>query len=322
MSTSEQPEQPNIIRVEHEYNRRYEKSTNQLEIDLYNQPTIPVSQKTYVDETYDAFHNSEEFVVIRINGTNTLVIVEYPLQSKPLHIHIIEHLIHVCDDSYDDDLEVCGNTIFVIFNDHILRICLTNTSNVSSFKECKTDFSFRISRTESSSFTMIEDERNNRLRACLVSDETSWKKVKLFEICLFHDDERLFSNLNEYFFRLPPNFTVIETIFNYFDNNLITLYLTGNSTNFEICIHYGKTIFDYHASPIFLLNDYERCILATSRQLKRFQMIGFEIVATMYVCPFEDHDELPEIPKFINALLELNKYHRSQLNSDRGSDSD
>lgn len=316
-------EQPNIIRVEHECDDRYEKSTNKSPIDLYNQPTIPVSQKTYVDETYDAFHISEEYVVIRINGTNTLVIVEYPWQSKPLHIHIIEHLIHVCDDSYDDDLEVCGNTIFVIFNDHILRICLTNTSNVSSFEECKTDFSFRISRTESSSFTMIEDERNNRLRACLVSDELCWKKVQLFEICLFRDDERLFSNLNEYFFRLPPNFTVIDTIFNYFDNNLITLYLTGNSTNFEICIHYGKTIFDYHASPIFLLNDYERCILATSRQLKRFQMIGFEIVATMYVCPFEDHDELPEIPElFIKALLELNKYHRSQLDSDRGSDSD
>ena len=48
MNASEQSKQPNIIRVEHEYNYQYEKSTNKSPIYLYNQPTIPVSQKTYI----------------------------------------------------------------------------------------------------------------------------------------------------------------------------------------------------------------------------------------------------------------------------------
>ena len=38
--------------------------------------------------------------------------------------------------------------------------------------------------------------------------------------------------------------------------------------------------------------------------------------------PFEDDQDLPEIMEFIKALLELNKYHRSQWDSDCGSDSD
>jgi hypothetical protein len=321
MSKSEQ-EKP-IICIEHEYDGQYEKSTNQSPIDLQKQPELPVSCKRW-ENTYTAYHISEKFVVIEINSTDTLVKIEYPWRSKPLHIHIIEHLCPVCSDLYDN-WKVCGHTIFVIFNDHILRIHLENeiSGSSSSFKECKTDFSFRISETESS-FKIIEDDEHECLRACLVLDERCWKKVELFEICLFRDDERLFGKMKENFFRLPPNITGIEIIW---ENDYVVLTMTlnseGNSLELPIYIYDRKTDKTDDTDSIFLLNECERCILATSDQLDRFQTIGFQIVATIYVCPFEDHDDFPEIQKFIKVMLEeLNKYHRSQWDSDCGSDSD
>jgi len=324
MSKSEQQQQ-NIICVEHEYDDQYDESTNQSPIDLQNQPELPVSCKDW-NETYTAYHISEKFVVIKIDSTDTLVKIEYPWRSKPLHVHIIEHLCPVCDHHGNQFDEVSGHTIFVIFNDHILRIHLENeiSGSSSSFKECKTDFSFRISETESSSFTIIEDERNERLRACLILDERCWKKVELFEICLFRDDERLFGKMKENFFRLPPNITGIEIIW---ENDYVVLTMTlnseGNSLELPIYIYDRKTDKTDDTDSIFLLNECERCILATSDQLDRFQPIGFQIVATIYVCPFEDHDDFPEIKEFIKVMLkELNKYHRSRLDSDCGSDSD
>jgi len=330
MNASEQKQQqPNIICVEHEHDDQYDKSTNQSPIDLENQPKLPVSCKS-LDNTYIAYHISKRFVVIEIIATNTLVKIEYPWRSEPLHVHMIEHLCLVCDRDGNEFDEVCGHTIFVIFNDHILRIHLENRIFIhlgdrklgSLFKECKTDFSFRISQTVLSSFTILEDEINERLRACLVLDELCWKKVELVEICLFRDDKRLFGKTREKFFRLPRNFMVIEIDC---DSNSVTLCLKGESIEFPIYIYDGKTdaLDDYYASPIFILNECERCILATSDQLDRFQRIGFEIVATMYVCPFKYHDEFPEIQAFIKALLKLNKYVRNhEEDSDCGSDSD
>jgi hypothetical protein len=321
MSTSEQEQkqQQNIICVEYEDDdHQYEESTNQSEIYLQNQPKVkvPVSCRGWND-TYTAYHIFERSVVIDITATDTLVKIEHHLPSKPLHVHISEHL--------------CGHTIFVIFNDHILRMHLENSIFIhledrklgSLFKECKTDFSFRISEPESSSFRIIEDERNESLRACLVLDEITWKKVELFEINLF-SDECIFAKYKNIFIRLPPNITGIEI---HLEDGYIILSLTGKSTEFPIYIYDEKTdaLDDYHASPIFLLNECERCILSTSDhdQLERFQQIGFNIVVTMYVCPFEeDHGDLPEIQAFIKDLLELNKYHRSQWDSDCGSDSD
>jgi hypothetical protein len=322
MSRIEQ--EPTIICIEPELYilSEYELNTSyQPPIDLQDQPQLPVSCSRW-NETYTAYYISKRFVVIEITATNTLVKIEHPWRSKPLHVHIIEHLCPVCDIYGNEFDEVSGHTIFVIFTDHILRIHLEDRKLGSLFEECKTDFSFRISETESSSFRIIEDDKHERLRACLVLDETSWKKVELFEINLFRDDECLFTKSRENFFRLPPNITGIEINL---EDDYIILSLTGKSTKFPIYIYDGKTdaLDDYYASPIFLLNEFERCILATSDQLDRFQMIGFQIVGTVYVCPFEDDDDFPEIKEFIKVMLEeLNKYHGCRWDSDCGSDSD
>jgi len=322
MSTSE--EEQNIIYIEHEYDNEYRfNKNNQSPIDLQDQPELPVSCKK-LDRTYNAVQISKRFVVIKINNKNTLVKIEHPHRSKPLHVHIIEYLHSLRDNdgNYFDD--VCGIVAFVIFTDHILRIRLTNTYDSSSFEECKTDFSFRISETESS-FKIIEDDRDERLRVCLVSDEGCWKKVELFEICLLNnDDECLFTRWKKIFFRLPPNITGIEIDW---ENDYVVLTMTlnseGNSLELPIYIYDGKTDKTDDTDLIFLLNECDRCILATSDQLDRFQRIHFDIVATIYVCPFEDHDDFPEIQEFIKVMLEeLNKYHRSRWDSDCGSDSD
>ena len=314
-------EEPNTIILEHEFGtHEYRLNTDaQSPIELQDQPGLPVSCKEFKN-IYNVYHISKKFVGIYINYTDTFIQIEYPWRSTPLHVHIIERTGFVC---YHDD-EVCGIVLFIIFTDHILRIRLTNKYNSSLFEEYKTDFSFRISPIEALSFTIIEDERNEHLKACLVSDEGCWKKVELFEICLLNndDDERLFTKWKEIFFRLPPNITEIE-IDGY--SNYVILSLTGKSTEFQIYIFDGKSgsLDDDYASPIFLLNECERCILATSHQLDRFQTIGFQIEATIYVSPFKDDDDFPEIQEFIKVMLkELNKYHRSRWDSDQGSDSD
>ncbi len=323
MSTSEQ-QRPTIICVEHERDDRYEESSNQSPIDLQNQPELPVSCKGW-NNTYTGYYIEERFVVIEITATNTLVKVEHPWQSKPLHVHIIEHLIYVCDGWNDDVLEVSGHTIFVIFTDHILRIRLENEISCSSFEECKTDFSFRISKPESSSFTMIEDERNERLRACLVLDETSWKKVELFEINLFRDDECIFTKTTEFFFRLPPN-TKIEIAICNFSASYVELHSTIDFKEklteclIEIPNHDSLDESDHVNPPIIVLTDSERCILAKIEQLERFQSFGFQIVAKIY--GLEDDDDFPEIKSYVKDLLDLNKYHRCRWDSDPGSDSD
>jgi hypothetical protein len=148
--------------------------------------------------------------------------------------------------------------------------------------------------------------------------------VELFEICLFRDDERLFGKMREKCFRLPPNITGIEINW---ENDYVVLTMTlnseGNSLELPIYIYDGKTDETDDTDSIFLLNEDKRCILATSNQLNRFLKIGFEIVATISVFPFEYHDEFPQIQEFIKVMLEeLNKYHRCRWDSDDGSDSD
>jgi hypothetical protein len=250
-----------------------------------------------------------------------LVKIEHPLQSKPLHVHIIEHLCPVRDLYGNEFDEVSGHTIFVIFTDHILRIRLEDRKLGSSFEECETNFSFCISEPESSSFTIIEDDEHERLKACLVLAETNWKKVELFEVCLLHNDKYLFRKNNDCFFRLPPNITGIEISL---EDGYIILTLNVKSTEFTIYIFNRQTIaLDDDASPIFLLKDFEKCFLATSNQVDQFQGIEFEIVGTIYVCPFKDDNDTPEIQEFIRTMLEeLNKYQKCRWDSDGGSDDD
>jgi hypothetical protein len=316
MSTSKSTKQK-IIYVKHEYDDQYEESTNQSEIDLENQPELLVSCKD-CNDTYTAFHISKRFVVIQIDSTDTLVKIEHPCQSELLHVHIIEHLYREIDLDGNEFDEVSGHTIFIFFRDHILRIRLTTLEDGSSlFVECKADFSFCIPETETVSFRIIEDERNERLRACLVLDEHGCKKIKIFEFSLFRDDEhRLFTKTKEIFFRISQNFTGIEfSLEEGYIMLTMTLKYNGKSTEFPINIYFIEID---EPNLIFLLNEGNRCILAKRRHLRIFQQEGFESVATISV----NHREFPEMKECANALFGLNMYPIALWNVDSDSDLD
>jgi hypothetical protein len=321
MSTSEkqQQQQLNIICVEYNDEQYQESTTDQHPIDLKDQPQLGVSCSR-CDEIYTAYYISNSSVVIQIDSTDRLVKIEYPLDSIPFHVHIIEH---VCSE-FDN---VFGHTMFIFFRDHILRIRLTTLEDDSSlFVECKADFSFCFPETETFSFRMIkddknEDEINEHLRACLVLDEHGCKKMKIFEFSLFRDDEhRLFTKTREFFFRISPNFTGIEfSLEEGYIMLTMTLKYNGKSTEFSINIYFIEID---EPNLIFLLNEGNQCILAKSRHLRIFQQMGFESVATISVCPFKNLRKFPEMKECANALLGLNMYHTALWNVDSDLDSD
>ena len=248
-------------------------------------------------------------ILIKIDSQNTHVVIEnnYPL-STPLHVHTIAH----------QNGEVSCYTIFVIFDDHILRIRLEN----SEFVECKTE-TFYISSEllqsiKQDSFSAIDDGQN--LRAHFVVDNGYFYDIESYKLYLENDGDSLFHIDNGLSFRIPSNIDNIQI-----NGECIEWMIKskGKRTKISISLFDGKV--DSNGVPLYLFaqNRYyedpktqntvtscEGFHISTSDQLDRFQGISFEIVATMYVCPFEDHDDLPEIQAFIKAFLELNKYRR------------
>jgi hypothetical protein len=307
------------ISVYHEWDNMF-KTT-----DLRHEVQIPVSCKEMIG-AYTAVKNSSDCYQIRIHDTDDVVVPKHhPSRSILLHIHIIERRCLSWNSHLNEYGEVVdGIKLLCIFTDHILEISLEmcffehlgNEKVGFSLEGFRTDFSFHTTHTELLSFT--EYDSNESLRCCSVLGA----QVELFQLdFIFNDDGSLFNEIKKAFFIIPPTIGVIEI---YCDSNFFALHLKIKSTKlqFKIYIYDGKSnVLDDGPDSIFLLKDCERCILTTSNQLKRFQMIGFEIVATMYVCPFEYHDDLPEIQPFIKDLLKLNKYVRNHAeDSDCGSD--
>lgn len=278
-------------------------------------------------------HYNKEKVQITINSTNELITIECPLDSTPLHIHIIEHrgFERDCNDNEYDLL--FGNTIYMIFNNRILRILLEH----NRIRDCQIDNSNPIMPMSHGKIvkSFIETPKH---------DETGEKLdfIQCFNIFLVLDiggRSKVFNSSNLYLTDHPKSFSRTNINFSIklpeknlteFDISIecstiinlnITLLFDGKSTYVHLYIYDGKNE-EAHDDPIFILKECDRCILATSDQLRRFRGMRFEIVATMYVCPF-DLEEKPEINDFIEELLVLNKYHRCHQNdSDYGSDSD
>jgi len=346
--SEEEQQQPNIICVKHKYGTdEYQLNTDaQSEIDLNEQPELSISGRE-LSKPYIAFHISNQFVVIQIDDdTNTIIKIEHhPRRSIPLHVHIVENL--------DDNI-----VVFVIFTDHILRICLTNASDNYSFEECKTNFSFSIPPIQITSFRIIESDENECLRVYLVLDETCSKKFVFYQITLMNDDERIFYTTSEVFFRLPPNMTKIKINDDSYDLDDSTTMLSLTietkrkvvhsskfldwSNQIHITINHEKEDYPGYYSvmnygdddKIFLLTKHKRYYLVPFDidKLRRFRLRGFQIGATMKYETYglSDDEESgdsgdcdPEITKYIISLMKLNNYPIHQLyDSDPGSNSD
>lgn len=280
-------------------------------------------------------HYNEDKVQIVIDSKNELITIERRRGSKPLHVHVVEHLgpvVYMKGSEFD---ELFGNTIYVIFDNHILRIRLEH----QRILDCQIDNSNPI-LSMSDDYTIVKS-----LIMTPDSDETEEQKkrvdfIQCFKVYLVLDFGRgrkvlnlsnlYLMNSSESFSRTNLNFSIklpkgnltdfdfsTECCYTTVGLDTTTVSADGKSTNIYLYIYDGKND-EAHDDPFFILTECDRCILATSNQLDRFQGIGFQIVATIYVCPYSD--ETPEIQKFIRELQESNKYVRDPYDSDYGSD--
>lgn len=258
-------------------------------------------------------------ILIKIDSQNTHVVIEnyYPL-STPVHVHTIAH-----QNDY---------TIFVIFDDHILRIRLEN----SEFVECSTS-SFTISSEllqsiRQKSFSAINDGQN--LRACFVVDKDSFYQFESYNIGLENVGDRIFDKDNGFSFRIPANIANIQI------NGVRLEWMIkskGKRTKFSISLFDGKD--DSNGVPLYLFaqNGYyedprtqkivkscEGFHISKSDEIEEFEVLGFEIVATIYVHLLDKNTG-----HLIEKLLNLNRYSgwcfpdsESEFESEPESDSD
>jgi hypothetical protein len=291
----------NQIMVDHEWNSEFKYINPRL------QCQIPVSCKEMRSE-YTVFQYSPVLYLIYIYDTNDYIVVPLLDQSSTLlHVHIIEHLF--LDIDLDECSEVVNGIQFVcIFNNRILEISV-ETSFFQHLGDQKvgfslkgfTEFSFNTTHTELLSFTINQNERTENLICCSVLGQ----QVELFQLNLLGNDGCRFNVIKETVFIFPPTIKVMKI---YCNSNFFLLHSKLQSTQFQIYIYVGKSNErDDEACPIFILKKCERCILATSDQLDRFQIIGFQIVGTMYI-PSHDHEKKSEIQTMMKELLKLNEY--------------
>lgn len=289
---------------------------------LLNSKELSVSFQDEENHGCVLAHYNEDKVQIVIDSKNELITIERHRGSKPLHVHVDE---------------LFGNTIYVIFDNHILRIRLEH----QRILDCQIDNSNPI-LSMSDDYTIVKS-----LIMTPDSDETEEQKkrvdfIQCFKVYLVLDFGRgrkvlnlsnlYLMNSSESFSRTNLNFSIklpkgnltdfdfsTECCYTTVGLDTTTVSADGKSTNIYLYIYDGKND-EAHDDPFFILTECDRCILATSNQLDRFQGIGFQIVATIYVCPYLD--ETPEIQKFIKKLRKSNKYVKDQYGSDDGSDSD
>lgn len=258
-------------------------------------------------------------IVIGIKPTNTdVVIMNYHPLSTPLHVHTITH-----QNNY---------TVFVIFDDHILRIRLEN----SEFVECATN-SFTISSEflksiRQKSFSTIHGGQN--LRAWFVVDKGNFNQFESYNLLFENVGDRIFDKDNGFSFRLPANIANIQI-----NGERLEWMIKskGKRTKFSISLFDGKV--DSNGVPLYIFaqNGYyedprtrkivkscEGFHISTSDKIEEFEGLGFEIVATIYVHLINEHTG-----HLIQKLLVLNRYSgwdfpdsEAEFESEPESDSD
>jgi len=281
---------------------------NQSDFDLGELFEFPSKSSDDCHLFFEVFFNGNS-IVIKIKRTNTdVVIMNYHPSSTPVHVHTIAH----------QNDEVSGYTVFVIFDDHILRIRLEN----SEFVECSTS-SFTISSEllqsiRQKSFSTIND---GILRACFVVNKGNFNQFESYNL-LLGNEGNFFVNKDKFFsFRLPANISDIEIddIFINSSNctNYIGLEWMIKSTQFSILLFYGKvdSLDDSDYVPLYLfaqtghyedpgthkiVKSCEGFHISKSDEIEEFEGLGFEIVATIYVPLITGH--------LIQKLLNLNRY--------------
>ena len=271
---------------------------------------------------YNRFYLEKSFLIIEIDD-NTTVIFRYSSNKIPLHVHMMTTDI---EGSEINCTQTHSYTLFIIFHNRIVKINLENIESGCVFRNCIIDNSFMILSNlfKTSIKSFFNEISKTRLISCIFQNQTCYIK----EIVLVDNDEKhLFYTGFQFSFELPPSFTFIDyNDHHYWYGNCISINgkLDGMENPLQINIYYDEKTdtCDDDLEPIYLLQDDDRFILATSGQLVRFQRNGFEIVARIYIRPYDEDEDRPEVPDFIQNFLKLNEYRRCRWDSDCGSDSD
>ena len=270
---------------------------------------------------HNKFDFLKSFLIMEIDD-NTTVILHYSSNKIPLHVHM---MITDIEEGEKNCTITHSYTLFIIFHNRIVKINLENIESGCVFRNCIIDNSFMILSNlfKTSIKSFFKEISKTSLISCIVQNQTCYIK----EIVLVDDDdEHLFYTGVQFSFKLPSSFTFIDYNDQHWYGNCIGIdgKLDGMENPLQINIYYdGKTNTFDDLEPIYLLDEDQRFILATSGQLNRFQGIGFEIVARIYIRPYDEDEDRPEVPDFIQNFLKLNKYHTChQDDSDDGSDSD
>ena len=309
-----------IIRIKRNVEKKYFFSPDKSRYYLQNSAEL-TSKSSNRSNTGLIIRFDCNTILIKIDSQsqNSHVVIEnyYPL-STPLHVHTIAH-----QNEY---------TIFVIFDDHILRIRLEN----SEFVECKTNtFSISSEFIESirqKSFSTINGGQN--LRACFVVDKDSFYQFESYNLLFENVGDRIFDKDNGFSFRLPANIANIQI-----NGERLEWMIKskGKRTNFSISLFDGKDDSNGVSLYLFAQNGYyedprtrkivkscEGFHISTSDEIKEFEELGFEIVATIYVHLLDKNTG-----HLIQKLLNLNRYtgwcfpdSEAEFESEPESDSD
>ena len=256
---------------------------------------------------HNRFDFKKSFLIMEIDD-NTTVIFRYSSNKIPLHVHMMTTDI---EGSEINCTQTHSYTLFIIFHNRIVKINLENIESGCVFRNCIIDNSFMILSNlfKTSIKSFFNEISKTRLISCIFQNQTCYIK----EIMLVDNDEKhLFDTGFQFSFELPPSFTFIDyNDHHYWYGNCISINgkLDGMENPLQINIYYdGETDVFGDLEPFYLLKDDDRCILATSDQLFRFQRNRFEIVGIIYIRPYDEDEDRPEVPDFIQIFLKLNEY--------------
>jgi len=250
-------------------------------------------------------HFNRNNVQIKIKSTNELITIEYPRRSKPLHVHISEHLNTIrCfkgSEYYESD-EVYGNTIHVIFTDHILRLRIEH----NRIRDCQIDNSNQIlSKIDGtivqSSFETVKTDELGTIQCLNVFLAFGGNNIVIRSLNLYLvDDPESLSQTN-------INFSIKLPVISDFGISakgstvMMSILLGEKSTHFYLHI-YDKKNDEEDDDRFFILHNFNRCIIAKNDELELFESLGFQIKAIID-CD-EDCDD--DVKRFMEDLLKLN----------------
>lgn len=266
-------------------------------------------------------HFNRNKVQIEMKSTNELITIEYRWNSAPLHVNISEHLNTILcfnGSGYYDDEEVYGHTIHVIFTDHILRLHIEH----NRIRDCQIDNSNPI--LSMSDDTIVESSFETFIPDGAVKTDELGIIQCLNGFLAFGGNNIVICSLNLYLVDDPESFSQTNINFSIklpeisdfgisVDGStvMMSIRLLGEkSTHFYLHIYDKKNDEEdddeEDDDQIFILPNFNRCILAKKDQLEQFESLGFQIKAIIIIDCNEDCDD--DVQRFMQDLLELNKY--------------